>query len=130
MLAKGLLALSSAVLAAAGLAYILVPALALSVVGIESSPTSDFLLRTEGVALLFGAAMAWAVREGGRREQRIALLGLAGYYLVSSIVDLAAFAQGVVGAASVPSAALRIAIGTICAVAAMSASREPGTPPS
>ena len=57
MLARGLLTLSSAVLAVTGLAYLLVPGLALAIVGIESSPDSDFLLRTEGVALLFGAAV-------------------------------------------------------------------------
>jgi hypothetical protein len=131
MLARGLLMLSSAVFAAAGLAYLAVPGLALGVVGIPSSPASDFLLRTESVPLLFGAAMTWAVRDGGRREQRIALVALAGYYVLSSIIDLAAFAQGVVGAPSVPSAVVRIAIGTICAAAAISAGRAPaGTPPS
>jgi hypothetical protein len=40
------------VFAATGLGYILVPALMLSVVGIESATTAQFLLRTEGVALL------------------------------------------------------------------------------
>ena len=75
--------------------------------------------------------MTWAVRDSGRREQRIALVALAGYYVLSSVIDLAAFAQGVVGAASLPSAVVRIAIGTICAAAAISAGRTPaGTPPS
>lgn len=118
MLAKGLLVLSAAVFAAAGLAYLIVPGLALGVVGIASSPTSDFLLRTEGVPLVFGAVMVWAVRDGGRREHRITLFALAGYYLLSSVIDLAAFAQGVVGPASVPSAVARIAIGTICVAVA------------
>lgn len=129
MLARGLLTISSAVLAAAGLAYLAVPGLALQVVGIPSSPASEFLLRTEGVPLLFGAAMTWAVRDGGRREQRNALVALAGYYVLSSVIDLAAFAQGVVGPASVPSAVVRIAIGTLCAAAAIAAGRAlSGTP--
>lgn len=129
MLARGLLTLSSAVLAAAGLAYLAVPGLALGIVGIPSSPASEFLLRTQGVPLLFGAAMTWAVRDGGRRQQRIALIALTGYYVLSSLIDLAAFDQGVVGAASVPSAVVRIAIGTACAAAAISAGRAPaGTP--
>lgn len=125
MLIKRLLLLSSAVFAATGLAYITVPGLALGVVGIPSSPAGDFLLRTEGVPLLFGAVMTWAVRDGAKRDQRTALLALAGYYVVSSLIDLAAFAQGVVGTASVPSAIVRIAIGVICVAAATSAEREP-----
>jgi hypothetical protein len=129
MLAKGLLSLSSVVFAATGLAYLAAPGLALGIVGIPSSTTSDFLLRTEAVPPLFGAAMTWAIRDGGRREQRIALVALAGYYILSSVIDLAAVAQGVVGAASVPSAVIRIAIGTICVAAAASARRRSsGTP--
>jgi hypothetical protein len=46
------------------------------------------------------------------------LVSLAGYYLLSSLVDLAAFAGGVVGAASVPSAIVRIAIGALCVFSA------------
>ena len=131
MLAKGLLTLSSAVFAAAGLAYLAVPGLALGVVGIPSSPASDFLLRTEGVPLLLGAAMTWIVRDSGRREQRVALAALSSYYVLSSVIDLAAFAQGVVSVVSLPSAVARIAIGTMCAAAAISARRSPaGAPPS
>jgi hypothetical protein len=50
-LASLLLRLSSVVFAVTELAYLLVPGLALSVVGIPSAQTSDFLPRTEGVAL-------------------------------------------------------------------------------
>ncbi len=114
MLARGLLTLSSAVLAVTGLAYLLVPGLALAIVGIESSPDSDFLLRTEGVALLFGAAVVWVLRGGDARAHRIGLLALAGYYIGSSIVDLAAYAQEIVGWASIPSAIVRISVGSVC----------------
>jgi hypothetical protein len=40
------------------------------------------------------------------------------YYILGSLVDLAAFAQGVVGMASVPSAAARIILGGVCLFAA------------
>ena len=114
MVARRLLALSSAVFAATGSAYVVVPGFALGIVGIQSSPESAFLLRTEGVALLFGAVVAWALRSADVRAHRTGLLALAGYYIVSSLVDLGAFAQDIVGPASVPSAVVRIAIGLIC----------------
>jgi len=118
VLARGLLTLSSIVFGATGLAYLAVPGLALSIVGIESSPTSDFLLQTEGVPLLFAATMVWTFRQGGRRQQRVILAALAGYYILRSIIDLLAFREGIVGSASVPSALVRIAIGAICVAAA------------
>jgi hypothetical protein len=93
-------------------------------VDIESTPDSEFLLRTEGVALLFGAALVWVLRSGDSRGRRVGLLSLAGYYILSSVVDLAAFAQGIVGPASVPSAGIRIAVGGLCLVAAWYASRR------
>jgi hypothetical protein len=124
---RSLLALAAVVLAATGVAYLAVPGLALGIVDIESTPTSEFLLRTEGVALLFGAAIVWVLRDGDLRAQRIGLLALAAYYVFSSLVDLAAFAQGIVGPASVPSAAIRIAVGAICLAAAWNSGRELGT---
>jgi hypothetical protein len=114
VIARGLLVLSALVFLATGLAYLAVPGVALGIVGLESSPTSEFLLRTEGVPLLFGAALLWAIRAGGHRLVRIALRALAGYYIVSSAIDLAAFGEAVVGPASVPSAVVRIAIGVAC----------------
>jgi hypothetical protein len=118
VLARRLFALSSIALAAAGLAYLLVPALALGIVGVTSSPESDFLIRTEGVALVFGAVIIWALRDGDVRAHRIGSLALAGYYIGSSVVDLAGFAQGIVGPASVPSAVIRITVGIVCLWAA------------
>jgi len=123
---RSLLALSAVVLAASGVAYLAVPGLALGIVDIEADLTSEFLLRTEGVALVFGAAIVWVLRGGDVRAQRIGLLALAGYYVFSSLVDLAAFAQGIVGPASIPSAAFRIAVGAICLVAAWNGGRELG----
>lgn len=60
----------------------------LSIVGIGAAPTTDFLMRTEGVALLTGAGLLWAVRTGTSPQPRIALASLAAYYIVGSLVDL------------------------------------------
>jgi hypothetical protein len=128
VIARGLLMLSSAAFVVTGLAYLAVPGFALGIVGIEPSPTSEFLLRTEGVPLLFGAALLWAVRDGGHRLERIALLALAGYYVGGSAIDLAAYGDGIVGPASIPSAVVRIAVGVICVAATWAAGRSsPGT---
>ena len=116
-LVNGLLLLSVLVFALTGIAYLVAPGAALSIVGIESAATSDFLLRTESVALLSAAGLIWAVKDAGVRPVRIALVALAVYYVLGSIIDLAAFRDGVVGAASVPSAAVRIFIGGLCLVA-------------
>jgi hypothetical protein len=117
-LAPALVLLSAAAFAAIGVGYLVVPGAMLGVVGIPSSGTSDFLMRTEGVALLTGAAFLWAVRDGRPSQQRIVLAALAGYYVLGSLVDLTAFGQGVVGPASVPSGAIRIAIGVLCLLSA------------
>jgi len=124
VLARLLFAFSAVVLTATGIAYLAVPGLALRIVDIESSPDSEFLLRTEGVALLFGAAIVWVLRGGDIRARRIGLLAVAGYYALSSLLDLAAFAQGIVGPASVPSAAIRIAVGAVCVTAAWDEGRR------
>jgi hypothetical protein len=122
-LATTLVRASAIIFAVVGLGYLLMPAVMLSIVGIGSAPTTDFLMRTEGVTLLAGAAFLWAVRDGRPDQLRLALAGLAGYYILGSIVDLAAFTEDIVGAASVPSAAIRIAVGVACVVAAL---RVPG----
>jgi len=49
---------------------------------------------------------------------RVALLSLAVYFILGSLVDLAAFAQRIVGPASVPSATVRLVVGALCLVAA------------
>jgi hypothetical protein len=123
-LASLLVRLSSVVFAVTGLAYLLVPGLALSVVGVPSAQTSDFLLRTEGVALLCGAGVLWATSDARSRGMRLALVSLAVYYVLGSAVDLAAFAQGVVGPASVPSAVVRIVLGGACILTAARLTRE------
>jgi hypothetical protein len=123
-LANSLLVFSAVVLAVTGLAYVVTPGFLLSIVGIDSAPASDFLLRTEGAALLAAAILVWSARDGQPPHVRVALLGLAVYYVLSSIVDLSGFVQNVVGPVSVPSAVLRIGIGGLCAFAALKLSRS------
>src|SRR5215203_1536189 len=108
-LARGLLGLSAAVFAVTGIAYLFVPDVALAVVGIESGATTDFLLRTEGVALLTAAAFLLTIAMRPTSFTWLALAALGGYYVVGSLLDLRAFADGV-GPASVPSAAVRIGL--------------------
>ena len=74
-------------------------------------------MRTEGVALLFGAAMLWPLRNGARDVQRPVLFALAFYYAASSAVGLMAFATGIVGLAAVPSVAIRLAVAAVCLAA-------------
>jgi hypothetical protein len=59
-------------------------------------------------------AFVWLVRGGDGAARRNGLLALGGYYVLSSLVDLAALAQGIVGPASVSSVAIRIAVGVVC----------------
>ena len=121
-----LVTVSAIVFAITGLGYLLVPGPMLAVVGVPSTPTSDFLLRIEGVALLFGAGVLWGVRNAGARPMTVALLSLAFYFVVGTLVDLAAYGQGIVSIASVPSAAVRIALGIACLAVAARVSRSAG----
>ena len=113
-LVRGLLIVSAVVLAVTGAAYLVVPDAALAIVGVDADATNAFLLRTEGVALLAMAGLVTATIGASRRTVKTALVALAGYLVVGSLVDLAAFAQSTVGPASVPSAAIRIALGIVC----------------
>src|SRR5262249_28592024 len=116
--------LSAIALALAGIAYLIVPGVALGIVDIESTAESEVLLRTEGVALLFRAAIVWGIHDTDAPARRLGPLPLAGYFVLGSVVDLAAFAQGIVGPASVPSAAIRLALGALSLWAAWSGGRR------
>ena len=116
---RALLILSSVAFAAVVIGYIVAPWALLSVVGIESTPTADFLIRTEGVALVSAAIFVWAARDGSTAQVRLVLLGLALYFILGALVDLSAFASSVVGPASVPSGVVRILIGALCVFVAL-----------
>ncbi len=96
----------------------------LSVVGIPSSATVEFLMRTEGVALLAGAGFLWAAIDARPTQQRIVLFALATNYVLSSIVDLLAFNDAIVGSLAVPSIVIRLAVGALCVFAAMRSTRS------
>lgn len=117
-LSTGLIRLSAVLFGIIGLGYLVAPSAMLAIVGIEGEPTPAFLMRTEGVALLTGAGLLWAVRSGTSGQRRIALAALAFYYVIGSLVDLAAFNDSIVGPAAAPSAVIRIAVGILCLVAA------------
>ncbi len=118
-LARTLLQLSSVVFAVVGIGYLAVPGAMLSIVGIRSDATTDFLLRTEGVAMLAAAGIIWASTHLSAAPKRLVLVSLAGYYLLGSVVDLAALWQGIVGAASMPSAGARLVLAALCIGAAV-----------
>jgi hypothetical protein len=114
MLAGWLIVGSSVLLAITGLAYLAVPGLILSIVDVSADEVATFLLRTEGVALLLGAAVVFAARDAPRAQRRRVLLALASYYVASSVVDLAALAQGIVAAVAIPSFVGRIGLAAAC----------------
>jgi uncharacterized protein YjeT (DUF2065 family) len=116
---------SAVVFAGTGLGYLIAPGAMLAVVGDAFAATSDFLLRTEGVALLCGAGLLWAVRDGTSAQLRVALIALEAYYILGSIVDIMAFRDEIVGFALVPSAAARTVVGAICF---LTAARRPSQP--
>jgi hypothetical protein len=116
-MARTLVLLSMAIFTVTGAGYLLVPGALLSVVGIPSTPTADFLLRTLGAAFVAVARLLWGVREAPAASVRVALSALAAYYFISSAVDFAAYVQGIVGVAFVPSAITRVVLGVLCVVA-------------
>jgi hypothetical protein len=122
--ARALVLISGALFGLIGVGYLVAPGFMLSIVGIPSAPTVDFLMRTEGVALLTAGSLLFAAGNAGLAHVRFALLVLGGYYVLGSVVDLAAFGQGIVGLAAVPSAIVRVLVGGICLLAAARARDE------
>src|SRR5918993_2212666 len=93
------------------LAYFVVPAASLRVVGIASDPTERFLLRPLAAALLAFVVPLWLAAARPSTSLRSGVVwGVVTYLVASSLVDLAAFVGGIVSGLSVPSAALRIAL--------------------
>ena len=96
-LSTGPIRVSAVLFAVIGFGYLVAPSAMLSIVGIDVEPTASFLMRTEGVALLTGAGFLWAVRVGTSRQRQVALVSLADYCVVGSLVDIAAFTADIVG---------------------------------
>src|SRR4029450_7665878 len=81
--------------------------------GLAAAPQVTFLVRTLAAVLLALSPGAWAARRDGTSAQRSVLIGLAGYMVASSLVDLYGFTNQVVGIASLPSIALRVILGAV-----------------
>ena len=73
MTGRRLLALSTILFAITGAAYLVIPGAALGLVGIASAATSDFLIRTEGVALICAAGVIWGARTASPAGLRLVL---------------------------------------------------------
>lgn len=102
------------VFVASAVGYLLVPSAMLRIVGIEGNQHVDFLVRTLAAALLALSPGAWAARRrDNTSSQRGVLVGLAAYMFASSLVDLHAFINNIVGVAAVPSIALRLLLGAV-----------------
>ena len=122
-LTRALLWLAAVALVAVGLAFAIVPGIPLEVLAIASSPTTEFLLRSEGLALVVAGLLLVLIPPGRAWRTRFALLAVAAYLIVGSVVDLRAYLDGVVGTATLASAALRIAVGALCVLAAIARAR-------
>jgi hypothetical protein len=102
-------------LVASALGYLLVPSAMLGIVGIQSNPQVTFLARALAAALLALSPGAWAARrrDGPPPAERSVLIGLAAYMFASSLVDLYAFINQIVGIVALPSIALRVILGAV-----------------
>jgi hypothetical protein len=95
--------------AASAIGYFIFPATMLKIVGITSNAQLDFLVRTLAAALVALIPSAWAVRnKSDSPVHRSVLIGLAVYMFLSSVVDLHAYLNNIVGFAAVPSITFRI----------------------
>ena len=99
------------VFGATALAYFVVPAASLRVVGIASDPTERFLLRTLAAALLAFVPPLWLAAARPSTSLRYGLVwGVVTYLVASTLVDLAADMGDIVSGLSIPSAAVRIVL--------------------
>jgi hypothetical protein len=99
------------VFGATALAYFVVPAASLRVVGIASDPTERFLLRTLAAALLAFVPPLWLAAARPSTSLQFGLVwGMITYLVASSLVDLAAYMGDIVSNLSIPSAAVRIVL--------------------
>ena len=102
------------VLAGSSLGYLFVPSSMLRIVGMDGDAQSTFLLRTPAAAFVALIPIAWSARRrSDGAGQRSILYGLATYMFVSSLVDLHAFLNDIVGMVSIPSITLRVLLGAV-----------------
>lgn len=111
---EGIVILVALLFLFSAIGYLLFPAFMLSIVGISSNATTDFLIRTLAAALLALIPSAWSTRKRGNAMlYPSVILGLALYMFLSSIVDLHAFLNNIVNNAAVPSIIFRILLGIV-----------------
>jgi hypothetical protein len=127
-LTRTLLWISAVAFVALGLAFVIVPGVLLGVLAIPTSPTTEFLLRSEGLALAAAGLVLLLLPPARAWRTRFALLAVAAYLIVGAVVDLRAYLDTVVGVAILPIAALRIAIGALCVLAAIARTRLVAAP--
>ena len=112
----GAVLLTVLLLLAAAIGYLVSPAGMLSVVGIETTPTNEFLVRTLAAAFfaMIPSALS-ARRRGASSSERTILAGLALYMFAGSAVDAHAYLNAIVGSAAVPSVVFRSLLGLVLA---------------
>lgn len=70
--------------------------------------------------MLAAAGFLAAALDARSARQAVVLACLAAYFVVSSIIDLMAYSDGIVGPLAVPSIAVHLVVGAACAWAAVS----------
>jgi hypothetical protein len=114
MFYKIVIRFTALLIAFSAIAEIIFPANMLTFVGIDSNLQTNFLLRTTAVALISFLPGLWSARnEINSPATRNAILGIAMYMFLSSIIDYQAFTQAVVNQMSVPSVIFRCLLGII-----------------
>lgn len=110
----GTVLLTVLLLLAAAIGYLVTPAGMFSIVEIEASPTSEFLVRTLAAAFFAMIPSALSVRRrGASTSERTILAGLSLYMFASSAVDAHAYLSTLVGSAAVPSIIFRSLLGLV-----------------
>jgi hypothetical protein len=114
MILKYIIILTVLLLGISAIGLLFFPSEMLTVVGITSNDQMDFLLRATGVGVASLIPGAWAARTStSSGVSRAVLMGLVVYMILSSMVDIQAYAKSIVNTASIPSIGFRILLGVV-----------------
>lgn len=112
MINKIIVIFTIVLIACSAIAEILFPAQMLAFVSIVATPQTEFLLQTTAVGLLSLLPSLWSARNGVNSPvSRNALIGIAVYMFLSSLVDYQAFTKNIVNQMSIPSIIFRCILG-------------------
>jgi hypothetical protein len=112
MILKYIIMLTVFLLGISAIGLLFFPSEMLTVVGITSNDQMDFLLRASGAGVASLIPGAWAARTStSSAVSRAVLMGLVVYMILSSVVDMQAYAKSIVNTASIPSIGFRILLG-------------------